>query len=144
MASHPKSVLVRICDFLASPYLSVGTLLGLAPSHHIVMENILYGQKATQDDGGPKSEQWDLKPMDYFYPERDVAAGWLSSEATKSRRADKFDGKIKLTQHQADEFKQILVEDTRLLGYANAVDYSLFIMEMVEMSTVKSSACTAS
>lgn len=51
MAQHPLSMLVRICDFLGCKTLSLGRTLGLAPSHHIVMENIMYGQEETEEEG---------------------------------------------------------------------------------------------
>ncbi|KAH8668626.1 hypothetical protein BX600DRAFT_435151 [Xylariales sp. PMI_506] len=174
--ANPGSLLVRITDFLECSQRSIGSLLGLAPSHHIIMENILYGQdepleEQEQEDeegqrdeeeaggrrrqeeerssllangeapgktresrerkkGRPKWESWDLKPTSYFYPERDVAGGSLTSEATKSRLADEFDGKIRLTLDQAEEFKAQLQKDTKLLADCNAVDYSLFLVRV--------------
>lgn len=68
--------------------------------------------------------------MSYFYPERDVAGGALSSEATKSRLADDFDEKIVLTRDQAEHFKGQLEKDTALLAKHNAVDYSLFLVRV--------------
>lgn len=157
MRTNPCSLLVRITDFLECSQRSVGSLLGLAPSHHIVMENILYGQDEDDvvysdddddDDDDPSSsksatrkpkktksgqskwESWDLKPTSYFYPERDVAGGALASEATKSRLADEFDGKIHLTLDQAEDFKAQLQKDTKLLADCNAVDYSLFLVRV--------------
>ncbi|KAK8027718.1 hypothetical protein PG991_004774 [Apiospora marii] len=130
---------------------SLGTLFGLAPSHHIVMENILYGQdekKASSstpppppgasenggdvEDGQPKKkwESWDLKPASYFFPERDIAGGKLTSEATKSKLADEFDGKLYLTLDQAEDFKAQLQKDTKLLANCDAVDYSLFLVRI--------------
>ena len=129
-------MLVRICDFLAAPYYPIGSLLGIAPTHHIVMENILYGKESTEgsDDSssarGSEWKHWDLKPLSYFLPERDIASGALVSEATKSRLADDFDDKMVLTQKQADEFWAQLEEDTALLASYNAVDYSLFLIRI--------------
>jgi hypothetical protein len=159
MRANPGSLLVRITDFLECSHRSIGSLLGLAPSHHIVMENILYGQDkddvvdykddedssssssagATDKDARrkpkkgskkPMWESWDLKPSSYFYPERDVAGGALTSQATKSRLADEFDGKIHLTLDQAEDFKAQLQKDTKLLADCNAVDYSLFLVRV--------------
>ncbi|KAI0018201.1 SAICAR synthase-like protein [Xylariomycetidae sp. FL0641] len=131
MRSEPSSLLVRITEFLESVHSSIGLFLGLAPSHHIVMENILYGQ-GLQEQGGdrPKWESWDLKPMSYFYPERDVAGGALASEATKSKLADKFDDKLHLTLDQATAFRMQLEKDTKLLADCNSVDYSLFLVRV--------------
>ena len=130
MHLHPKSLLVRISDFLASEYTSLGGILGLAPTHHIVMENLLLGQSEVQSSGGEKWETYDLKPTSYFFPERDIANGTLTSAATKSRLADNFEDKIVLTQSQADEFLAQLEQDTKLLEQCNAVDYSLFLVRI--------------
>ncbi|KXJ90204.1 phosphatidylinositol-4-phosphate 5-kinase [Microdochium bolleyi] len=130
MRAHSEgSILVRITDFLQSRHKSLGMLLGLAPSHHIVMENLLCGSDGAAGDN-TKWESWDLKPMSYFFPERDVAGGVLASEATKSRLPDKFEGKIHLSRNQRDEFLEQLRKDTQLLADANAVDYSLFLVRV--------------
>ncbi|KAK8138056.1 SAICAR synthase-like protein [Apiospora sp. TS-2023a] len=148
MHANPGSLLIRITDFLECARGSLGTLFGLAPSHHIVMENILYGQdekKASsstpgssgnggdvEEDGQPKKkwESWDLKPASYFFPERDIAGGKLTSEATKSKLADEFEDKLYLTLDQAEDFKAQLQKDTKLLCDCNAVDYSLFLVRI--------------
>ncbi|KAI0468221.1 SAICAR synthase-like protein [Xylaria cf. heliscus] len=131
MQQNPASLLVRITDLLERTHKSLGELLGLAPSHHIVMENVLYGQDNTSgDDPKRKWESWDLKPMSFFYPERDVAGGALATETTKSKLADEFDGKINLTKEHAAQFRELLKKDTRLLADNNAVDYSLFLVRI--------------
>ncbi|KAK0630906.1 hypothetical protein B0T17DRAFT_234780 [Bombardia bombarda] len=130
MASHPRTLIVRICDFLCLSGASLGRALGLAPSHHIVMENIMYGREQTKKRGSADWEYWDLKPTSYFYPERDIANGALTSEATLSQLADEFHGKIMLSQQQADDFFSNLEEDTKLLAEHNAVDYSLFLVRI--------------
>ena len=56
MQSNPTSLLCRITDFLECIQSSVGTLFGLAPSHHIVMENILFGK----GEDGSEWGHWDL------------------------------------------------------------------------------------
>ncbi|KAK4160419.1 hypothetical protein QBC43DRAFT_219921 [Cladorrhinum sp. PSN259] len=130
MATHPRSLLVRICDFLGPSGTSLGRIFRLAPSHHIVMENIMYGRGEAKKRGEADWEDWDLKPTSYFYPERDIADGALTSEATLSQLADEFHDKIILSQQQADEFFSALEEDTKLLEEYNAVDYSLFLVRI--------------
>ncbi|KAF2155543.1 SAICAR synthase-like protein [Myriangium duriaei CBS 260.36] len=132
MAEHQNSILVRICDLLSAKSSGLGTLLGTAPSHHIIMENLLYGQAEAQQKGASEWETWDLKPTSYFFPERDVASGALASEATKSRLADEFHEKLILNDDQAQEFMTILERDTKLLQDCNAVDYSLFLVRFQE------------
>lgn len=46
MLSNKDSLLVRITDLLCSRTCTIGTAIGAAPSHHIVMENILYGKSS--------------------------------------------------------------------------------------------------
>ncbi|AEO69064.1 3cedcd6b-6bd5-4772-9c21-0c738baa15e2 [Thermothielavioides terrestris] len=130
MATHPRSLLVRIYDFLAVSGPSLGRLFRCAPSHHIVMDNILYGQEEAKKRGELEWEHWDLKPTSYFYPERDIAGGALASEATKSRLADEFHDKIVLRREQAEDFFASLDADTQLLAEHNAVDYSLFLVRI--------------
>ncbi|KAJ9666773.1 hypothetical protein H2201_003177 [Coniosporium apollinis] len=126
ISTHPSSLLVRITDLLYSPFWSLGRVLRTAPSHHIVMENILYGKEA--DAQKDKWETYDLKPTSYFYPERDVAGGRLASESVKERLVDKFEDKIRITASQRDELLDILAKDTKLLAENNAIDYSLFLI----------------
>jgi hypothetical protein len=130
MEDNSKSLLIRITDFLGWKHLSLGGLLGLVPTYHITMENLLIGQDEARDAGGGDWETWDLKPADYFFPERDIAGGKLTSEATKSRLADKFDGKIVLSKEQHDTLVRQLENDTTLLASHNAVDYSLFLVRI--------------
>ena len=130
MAAEPRSLLVRITDFLASRCVSLGKILRVAPSHHIVMENIMYGQKEAKSRGDTDWEQWDLKPTSYFYPERDIADGRLTSEATKAQLADEFPDKIVLSKAYADQLFESLDNDTALLAKYNAVDYSLFLVRI--------------
>ncbi|KAL2181177.1 phosphatidylinositol-4-phosphate 5-kinase-domain-containing protein [Thermothelomyces heterothallicus CBS 202.75] len=130
MASHPRTLLVRICDFLAVTGPSLGRVLRSAPSHHIVMDNIMHGREEAKRKGEADWENWDLKPASYFYPERDIAGGALTSEATKKQLADEFHDKIVLRREQAEDFFSSLEQDTRLLAEHNAVDYSLFLVRM--------------
>lgn len=130
MQAFPSSLLVRITDFLCWKTTSLGGLFGLAPTHHIVMENLLLGEAEGREAGGMEWRTYDLKPDDYFFPERDIAGGYLSTEATKDRLVDEFDGKIVLTQAEADDFLSQLEEDTMVLQKSNAVDYSLFLVRI--------------
>ena len=130
MSKYSTSLIIRICDFLECPYTTIGGLLGFAPTHHIVMENILYGQEESDKRENVQWETWDLKPTSYFFPERDIAGGMLTSEATKSRLADKFKDKIVLKKEQADDFLRQLSEDTAFLAKCNTVDYSLFLVRI--------------
>ncbi|KXT03620.1 hypothetical protein AC578_9993 [Pseudocercospora eumusae] len=123
MHNNPSSLLTRITDFLECSQVSIGTICGLAPSHHIVMENLLYGKEDSWED-------YDLKPQSYFYPERDVAGGVLTSEATKSKLADDYKEKIVLTLDEAEDLKGQLEKDTKLLADCNAVDYSLMLVRI--------------
>jgi hypothetical protein len=125
MEANPNSLLVRITDFLGSRYPSLGGLLGTAPTYHLVMENLLHGQKENSS-----WQTFDLKPMSYFFPERDIAGGRLASEATKSKLADKFDDKMLLSREQADGFFHALEKDTEILANYNAVDYSLMLVRI--------------
>jgi hypothetical protein len=134
MQAHSNSLLVRITDFLTSSTPSLGNLIGVTPSRHVVMENILYGKESSD-----KKEEWetyDLKPTSYFFPERDIAGGSLASEATKSRLADEFPDKIRITRKQYEDLEGTLKEDTELLKQANAVDYSLMLVRYPASSRV--------
>lgn len=131
MHQNLKSMLVRITDFVGTTTPSIGSMLALAPTYHIVMENLLVGQDRAQEAGGQKWETYDLKPTSYFFPERDIANGHLATEATKSRLAlDKYEEKIVLDRAQADEFIEQLEADTKMLEENNAVDYSLFLVRI--------------
>ena len=130
MEARPQSILVRITDFLGSRYGSLGGLLGTAPTHHLVMENLLHGQKKDSD-----RQTFDLKQMSYFFPERDIAGGRLASEATKSKLADKFDDKTHLSREDADEFLKNLEKDTELLSEHNAIDYGLMLVRIPKPSS---------
>lgn len=87
------------------------------------MENILYGK---QENKG--WETYDLKPMTYFYPERDIADGAFVSEATLERLVDRFEDVLRVSDSARTELLQTLQADTQLLATANAVDYSLFLV----------------
>ena len=126
MQLHPESLLVRMTDFLQAACKTVGGILQLVPSHHVVMENIMYGKQSDQQ--GEKWETYDLKPADYFYPERDVLNGQLSSKKAKDKVVDIFNDKVRITKAQSKELRKCLEDDTEFLKTANAVDYSLLLV----------------
>lgn len=136
LSTHPHSLLCRIYALLSSTGPALGLALGTAPGDHVVMSNLLYNpahpsSNLSNPSSGSHDTKWetfDLKPTSYFFPERDVAGGMLASEATKSRLADHYEGKILLSRKQARNFVQTLEEDTRVLAEGNAVDYSLFLV----------------
>lgn len=128
METNQDSLLVRITDLLYCPTATLGSALGLAPSHHIVMENILYGKSSCSKDQQEKWETYDLKPNDYFYPERDVAGGALAPKSVKDRLIDEFPDKIRVTIDQKEELIAQLSRDSKILQASNAVDYSLFVV----------------
>ncbi|EXJ77571.1 hypothetical protein A1O3_09798 [Capronia epimyces CBS 606.96] len=130
MESHRESLLVHITDFLAWRHRSLGGLLGFVPNYHLVMENLLYGQEHDSS-----WQAFDLKPMSYFFPERDIAGGRLASQATKSKLADEFHDKLRLNRTQADMFFKTLEADTELLVKHNAVDYSLMLVRIPRASS---------
>ena len=128
MAQYPNSLLVRITDLLYTRLRSLGPMLGTAPSHHIVMENILYGKASCSAQRQKEWETYDLKRIDYFYPERDIAGGTLAPKSVKERLVDKFEDKVRVSIEEKEDLVGMLVQDTRILQEANAVDYSLFLV----------------
>jgi hypothetical protein len=124
---HPDSLLVRITDMPYAPRPSLGSILGTAPTHHIVMENLLFGKP--EGDEGKKWETYDLKPDDYFFPERDIANGNLAPQSVKDRLIDEFpDKKIIVPLDNREQLLATLNHDTQLLAAHSAVDYSLFLV----------------
>ncbi|KAJ5662794.1 hypothetical protein N7462_011720 [Penicillium macrosclerotiorum] len=128
MREHPDSMLVWITDYIVSPYVTLGTIFGCTPAHHIIMENILCGK--TEDPNGDNWETYDLKPIDYFYPERDLIPAPLISEATLSRLADTFNDKLHLWRADYESLWEAIEADTKFLQDANAVDYSIFLVRV--------------
>lgn len=120
MTAHPESLLVRIMDMPHEKNFSIGGgLLGTAPTHHIVMENLLAGDEDW--------ETFDLKPQDYFFPERDIADGQLASDEVIENLTDRVPHQIKIPQSQHKALLETLRKDTELLKDHAAVDYSLFL-----------------
>lgn len=128
MQTNNDSLLVRITDLLYCPTSTLGSWLGTAPSHHIVMENILYGKSSCNKSQQKQWETFDLKPNDFFFPERDIAGGRLAPESVKDRLIDEFPDKIRVTIDQKEELVAQLTRDSKLLQENNAVDYSLFLI----------------
>jgi Phosphatidylinositol-4-phosphate 5-Kinase len=126
MLDHPDSLLVRITDFLHATRKSIGGLLRITPAHHIVMENILYGKE--DDEDKDKWETFDLKPVSYFYPERDLAGGHLAPDSVKERLLDTFDDKLRVSRRDGQALIDQLSVDSKLLKECNVVDYSLFLV----------------
>jgi hypothetical protein len=92
------------------------------------MENILYGKSSCSKNQQKQWETFDLKPNDYFFPERDIAGGRLAPESVKDRLIDEFEDKIRVTIDQKEELVAQLSKDSKLLQDNNAVDYSLFLV----------------
>ncbi|KAJ5316557.1 hypothetical protein PENANT_c019G08546 [Penicillium antarcticum] len=128
MSQHPDSLLVWITDYIIAPYVTLGTIFGFTPARHIIMENALCGK-----DEDPAAEGWetyDLKPIDYFFPERDLLPEALVSEETLSKLADTFSDKLHLWRADYEKFWESIQDDTKFLEEANAVDYSLFLVRI--------------
>lgn len=123
MRTHPSSLLVWITDYIYAPYSTIGSLLRTTPAHHIIMENLLCGR----DD---QWETYDLKPVDYFYPERDLVPDPLLEDGVIERLGDTFgDGdKVRLSRGDYEDFMGEVRRDTDFLREMNAVDYSLFLV----------------
>ncbi|KAJ6155165.1 hypothetical protein N7470_005731 [Penicillium chermesinum] len=75
------------------------------------------------------------KPIDYFYPERDLFPESLVSEETISKLADSFNDKLHLTREDHDKFWKAIQTDTQFLKDTNAVDYSLFLVRIPASSS---------
>ena len=121
MRAHPESLLVRIMDLPHAPHSTLGGIFGLAPTHHIVMENMLYGR------GKEGWETFDLKPEDYFFPERDFADGNLAPDSVIDRLVDTLPHRIIVPTEIREQLLETLERDTDLLRKYEAVDYSLFV-----------------
>ena len=167
MTNNPHSLLVRIMDMVYTPYATLGGILGTAPTHHIIMENLLYGkdlelepataaamaaaaaaaaaaaeveaERAEGADHSPPSssspppamvkwETYDLKPHNYFFPERDIAGGLLAPQSVKDRLTDIFPDRIRIPASARALLLDTLAKDTQLLADNMAVDYSLFLV----------------
>ncbi|KAG5950933.1 hypothetical protein E4U53_004145 [Claviceps sorghi] len=146
--THPSSLLIRITDMLYAPRATIGTILGVQPRHYIVMENILHGlgvgnNQQGASDGDAKWETFDLKPDDYFYPERDVADGRLASDQVKDGLVDEFPDQVRAASLVKQELVDILLEDTKFLARSNVVDYSLFLARFPKAEVVAAAAAAS-
>lgn len=92
------------------------------------MENVLCDQDDDARGGPDKWETYDLKPVDYFYPERDLLPEPLTSEETTAHLFDEFPDKIRITKQQYAELRATIERDTEFLKSVNTVDYSLFLV----------------
>lgn len=128
MAAHPDSFLVRITDYVYAPYPNIGNLLRITPSHHVIMENISYGKES--DPEKDKWETYDLKPLDYFYPLRDIVPSPLVTEKVLKKMVTVFEDKIRITRAEYEELKRTVEEDTLFLQSANTIDYSFFLVRL--------------
>lgn len=126
MASHPDSLLVRITDYVYAPYPTLGNILKLTPSNHIIMENLQYGKQS--DPEKDKWEAYDLKPLQYFYPQRDLLPSPLVTETVLKKTLNVFKDKIRITRGEYEELRRTMEEDTMFLESADTVDYSLFLI----------------
>lgn len=89
-------------------------------SNFLVMENV-----QSEGDGW---ENYDLKPSNYFFPERDFMGGVLATEETKEKLYDEFDDTIPFTKEVYERLVGQLDEDSRFLCEMDIVDYSLFMI----------------
>lgn len=126
MQENRDSLLVRITDFLRSQHPAIGTILKCTPSHHVIMENILHDRP--RDPNSDRWETYDLKPVSYFYPERDLLPNQLTPKDATSKLFDIFKDKIRITKDQHRELRRTIESDLAFLQSMNAVDYSLFLV----------------
>lgn len=82
------------------------------------------------DPAGDQWETYDLKPIDYFYPERDLVPNPLVSDETLGKLADSFNDKLHLWRADYEALWRTIQDDTEFLRDANVVDYSLFLVRM--------------
>jgi len=118
--SHPATYIVHITDVLFNFSPRLGRLLGTSASHFLIMENI-------QNEDG-EWEDFDLKPSDYFFPERDFMGGALATKETKDKLHDEFEGSVPLESKTYKTLIRQLEDDSRFLCGMDVVDYSLFMI----------------
>ncbi|PFH58712.1 hypothetical protein XA68_13328 [Ophiocordyceps unilateralis] len=128
MTDCPGSLLVRITDMVFCPRATLGGILGTAPTHHIIMENLLHLGDGHDEHQEAAAETYDLKPDDYFFPERDIADGRLVPASIKDRLVDSFPGEVRVSSKARRDLVSLLEADTALLADKSAVDYSLFLV----------------
>ncbi|KAM0462357.1 hypothetical protein ACHAPV_003832 [Trichoderma viride] len=131
MTAYPGSLLVRITDMLYVPGSYLNRLLGLSATHLVIMENLLHGKEKEENENA--RAQWstyDLKPDNYFFPERDIAGGSLSSESVKNKLVDQMPSRLRVSSQMKDQLFTLLNADTEFLANSNVVDYSLFLVRL--------------
>ncbi|CRG83439.1 hypothetical protein PISL3812_00790 [Talaromyces islandicus] len=126
MKDHPDSLLVHITDLLGASFPAFGSIIGYTPSHHVIMENVMGDREKSTEPN--LWETYDLKPIDYFYPERDLVPEPLTSRAVRSRLYDHFKDKVRVTKNQFQDLRKRIEQDTAFLKSGNTVDYSLFLI----------------
>ena len=117
--SHPESEIVHMTDALFNFAPRLGRILRTSPSNFLIMENSREGEGW---------EDYDLKPTNYFYPERDFLGGKLTSQEHKERLHDIFEGHIDLHAKEYEKLMKSLEEDAQFLSDMEAIDYSLFVI----------------
>jgi hypothetical protein len=128
MRMHPDSLLVWITDYIYAPYLTLGRLCKITPAHHIIMANTFSGRGEDGDVARQEWEKYDLKPIQYFYPERDLFPDPLVSKETVDKLADTLEDKVRISAGDYELLRGGLESDTEFLRESNAVDYSLFLV----------------
>lgn len=126
MQEHTDSLLVHITDLVGITSPVLGTIVGYMPSHHVIMENVMGDSEKSAEPG--LWETYDLKPIDYFYPERDLMPQPLTSRAVPSRLCDYFKDKVRVTKSQFQKLRKRIEQDTDFLKSGDTVDYSLFLI----------------
>ncbi|KAF3935653.1 hypothetical protein ABW19_dt0206173 [Dactylella cylindrospora] len=123
MLTNPSSLLCRMTDVLFCFDRHLGGVLGVSPSHYMVMENLLKGMD--QEKGWKK---WDLKPQQFFEPTRDLIPDKIKTENAKSGLADAMeDDRIYITKEQKANLWELLERDTEFLEKIETIDYSLLL-----------------
>jgi hypothetical protein len=116
---HPESKIGPRTDVLFNFAPRLGRILGTSCSNWLMMENVKEGEGW---------EDYDLKPTNYFYPERDFLGGKMTSEKTKDKLFNEFEGRIRLRRAGYDALVQQLEEDSEFLCDLKGIDYSLFVL----------------
>ena len=123
MASQGQpTLLCQITDVLASFDHRLGDWLGISPSHYVVMANVLEGL-----DKARGCRKWDLKPLCFFEPTRDLVPDPVKTEQARSGLADELDDKLVLTRREKGLLMQQIERDTAFLQDMKTIDYSLLL-----------------
>ncbi|EPS37651.1 hypothetical protein H072_8676 [Dactylellina haptotyla CBS 200.50] len=123
MSENDRSLLCRMTDVLFCFQHHLGGILGMAPSHYVIMENLL--KELDAEKGWIK---WDLKPQKFFEPTRDLIPDVIKTETAKSGLADAMeDDRIILTKEQKKDLWTLLERDTEFLERIETIDYSLLL-----------------